>query len=161
MAFPYMNAASLSQPLFGLAGNVLTPVLSLVAGNYNIASLPAVVDVSGMEFSVGVVSKADTTTLSGGIAGGTGSSTVVVTFVDGGPTGDATGVAVLMDNDKFSNSAVFTAQVPRDQVGTALTDLDADDWVNFRVVANLTGAGGIGAVQIAIAYIYGKPAVIN
>jgi hypothetical protein len=37
--------------------------------------------------------------------------------------------------------------------------LDADDWVNFRAIQNATGL--VGTMNVTVAYVYGKPGVIN
>ena len=47
------------------------------------------------------------------------------------------------------------------RTGGSSTDLDADDIIGLQVIANVSGAGGIGHLGWTVAYIQGKPAVIN
>jgi hypothetical protein len=159
MSFPYMNAMSVSRLLTQTYSNDNpTSHSMLTTGQHNLFSVPGVVDVSAMEFSMSLSALASTL-LTRVLA--SAASTAVVTFSDGGATGDATGAAVLFSQDSMSNSLTsgFEANVPLDVTGTSSTDLDADDWVNFRVVQNATGL--IGGVNAVASYIYGKPGGIN
>jgi hypothetical protein len=161
--FPTQNAMSVSRYLIQ-AGPVVAMSVSLhqlQSGQYNLFSVPAVVDVSGMEFSVGVALDASSGGTPGlAVATADGSRTLIA-FQDGGPTGDATGNAVL--HELVSNTAsAWVANVPRDVTGTSTTDLDADDWVNILMTdTGGNGATAVGALELTVAYIYGKPGVIN
>jgi len=159
MAFP-SNNAEIAARLFGnVVNNAVTTHTFLLTGQHNWFSTPAVIDVSGMEIAMSIEQEAATTitrTTAGGAA-----STAVFTLSDGGASGDATGAAVLVSGDTFSNSltAGFPVNVPIDGAGTSTTDLDADDWVNFRAIQNATGL--VGTMNVTVAYVYGKPGVIN
>lgn len=159
MSFPYMNAMSVSRLLTGVQAAAASTVNFLTTGQHNLFSVPGVVDVSGMEFSMSPSNLANT---AGTRVVASAASTAVVTFSDGGATGDATGAAVLFSQDNMSNSLTggFPTNSPIDAAGSSTTDLDADDWVNFRVVQNATGAL-LGGVNAAVSYIYGKPGAIN
>lgn len=160
--FPYKNAHTLTQTFWGTEEAANSTVLSLVTGMYNMAQLPAVVDVSAMEFAFSVGQQ--------GVSGApvrfldTAVSTAVFVMADGGPTGDATGAAALFDSDNWSNSldgslgSTGSPNQPLDAAGSSTTDLDADDWLNFRVIQNATGLVGLAIVTAS--YIYGKPAAI-
>lgn len=159
MSFPYMNAMSVSRLLTQTYSNDNpTSHSMLTTGQHNLFSVPGVVDVSAMEFSMSLSALASTL-LTRVLA--SAASTAVVTFSDGGAAGDATAAAVLFSQDSMSNSLTngFEANVPLDVTGTSSTDLDADDWVNFRVVQNATSL--IGGVNAVASYIYGKPGGIN
>ena len=163
MAFPVMNAQVVSR-LVG-DGNINNTVnhyvKELTTGQHNLFSVPAVVEVSGMEFSLGVVSSA--TDGSKGLASETGASAFKPVMSDGGPTGDATGAAVLF-GDESSLSATggaYAANVSKDVTGTSTTDLDADDWVNLRVTINGATVDGAGNVNTQVSYVYGKPGAIS
>ena len=159
MSFPYMHAMSVSRLLTQVHNNAVTSTSFLTTGQHNLFSVPGVVDVSGMEFSMSPSANANTTVTR---VVASAASTAVVTFSDGGATGDATGAAVLFSQDNMSNSLTggFPANTPIDAAGSSTTDLDADDWVNFRVVQNATGAL-LGGVNAAVNYIYGKPGALN
>ena len=131
----------------------------LNTGQYNLFSVPGVVDVSGMEFSIG--QRSTSLSATPGIAASTDvASSPTFTFSDGGPTGDATGAAVLFT--AVTSTTAWVARVPKDIAGTSTTDLDADDWVNFRVTIQPgTSDAEAAQVDLAIAYIYGKPGSIN
>jgi len=154
--FPSMNAKSVTRPV--LEGGVLTTTgfFDLASGPHNMISVPAVVDVSGLEFSIAVV--ANNLSAGGGLEAGTASA-VSVTFSDGGATGDNTTVSALFT--AITSTVAFSDTVPRDVTGTSSTDLDADDWVNFHVtgVTSTTGLIGVGLANVN--YIYGKPGGIS
>ena len=158
MAFP-SNNAEIAGRLFGnVANNAVTTHAFLLTGQHNWFSTPAVIDVSGMEIAMSIEQEAATTitrTTAGGAA-----STAVFTLSDGGASGDATGAAVLVSGDSFSNSitGAFPINYPIDATGTSTTDLDADDWVNFRAIANATGL--VGTMSVTAAYVYGKPGAL-
>ena len=159
MSFPYMNAMSVSRLLTQTYSNDNpTSHSMLTTGQHNLFSVPGVVDVSAMEFSM-LLSALASTLLTRVLA--SAASTAVVTFSDGGAAGDATAAAVLFSQDSMSNSLTnaFLHNIPVDATGTSSTDLDADDWVNFRVVQNATSL--IGGVNAVASYIYGKPGGIN
>jgi hypothetical protein len=40
---------------------------------------------------------------------------------------------------------------------TSTTDLDADDWVNLNVAANLDTSAGLGIIVCQAEFIYGVP----
>jgi hypothetical protein len=160
MPFPYTNAQSVSRLVAnGVSSTVGGFLGNLPTGQYNVFSVPGVVDVSGMEFSMGLRLGG----LSGtpGLSGATDSaSSATMTFSDGGPTGDATGAAALFT--AITDTAGFVARVPRDVAGTSSTDLDADDWVNWHLTINPnTTDAGAAMVDLVVAYIYGKPGAIN
>jgi hypothetical protein len=158
MAFPSNNAEIAARLFANNDENAASGHFTLVTGQHNWFSTPGVIDVSGMEIAMSLEQVANTgqtkTTASA-------ASTVVMTLSDGGQEGNATGAAVLVSGDSFSNSLTgsFTINVPIDATGTSTTDLDADDWVNFRALQNASGL--VGAVNVTVAYVYGKPGVIN
>ena len=156
MSFPYANEHSASVTLFGVASEATTsPMLKALA--YPGFEVPRAVDVSGMELAVAIGSAA-ATTAANSIASGT--TTVVVKPYDG-----ATSASAATDNNElfavtdFSNSLTggWTAHQGRKAVGTSTTDLDADDWVNIDVAANISGAAGIGELIVAAFFLYGVP----
>ena len=160
MAFPVMNAQVVSRLVGeGNINNTVTHIVKeLTTGAHNLFSVPAVVDVSGMEFSLGVVS--DNTDGSAGLAAETGASAFRPAMSDGGTAG--VGTAILFDNSGgLSSSAVYTAYTPHYATGTSTTDLDADDWVNLRVTSNGATVAGAGFVNTQVSYVYGKPGSIS
>jgi hypothetical protein len=162
MAFPSMNAQSISRLIISsevaTATGIFERILTGQAGN--LFSVPAVVDVSGMEFSVAILMDSGSGTK--GIEASThNDSRLEVTFEDGGASGDNATVAQLFSASTLTGTVAWTAYVPRDKAGTSSTDLDADDWVNFLVASNATTVPGIGMAEVAVSYIYGKPGVIN
>jgi hypothetical protein len=158
MAFPIMNAKSVVKTIV----HATAPSAAVIFGNIptgptNIFSVPAVVDVSGMEYQF--VVQADSGSGAGGMEASTAdASRIFLALSDGGPTGDNTSVAVLAA--ALTNTVVFTDTVPRDVVGTSTTDLDADDWVNFHITGNPTTIPGAAIVGVSVNYIYGKPGSI-
>jgi hypothetical protein len=161
MAFPVMNAQVVSR-LVG-EGNLVNTVTHIVdgltTGAHNLFSVPAVVDVSGMEFSLGVVS--DNTDGSAGLAAEVGTSAFRPVMSDGGSGGVDTAVLFDSSTGGLSSSTVYTAYTPKDAAGTSTTDLDVDDWVNLRVTTNGATVAGAGNVNTQVAYVYGKPGAIN
>ena len=158
MAFP-SNNAEIAGRLFGnIANNAVTSHAFLLTGQHNWFSTPAVIDVSGMEIAMSIEQEAATTVTR---TTASAASTAVFTLSDGGASGDATGAAILVSGDSFSNSitSAFLTNVPIDAAGTSTTDLDADDWVNFRAIQNATNL--VGTMNVTVAYVYGKPGVIN
>lgn len=162
MSFPYANARGITITHLGLTGDAsVSTALTLVVGMHNIAQLPDVVDVSAMEFSAAIAQNAATGAPVRFAV--TGASTASFTFADGGPSGDATAAAVLVGATEWTNAAekAFGSSAspnqPLDAAGTSTTDLDADDWFNLKVIANVTGAGGFGALHLNANYVYGKP----
>lgn len=165
MAFPYLNAHTFSQSIGNLSqvANTTTPFLA--TGLHNMAQLPDVVDVSGMEFAFALQSTAITGAPARFLV--TAVSTAAFVMADGGQCGS--GGAVLFSatsagvnpwsntNDGSLGSAASPNQ-PRDAAGTSTTDLDADDWLNLKVVVNALGL--VGIVNLTASYIYGKPGSI-
>ena len=168
MAFPTMNAnvnsaVLLGKPL-GTASTTISVSMELATGTfaYNLFEVPAVVDVSGMEFGVSILFASGTVVVPNTTIA-SGASTVELVFSDIGPTGTLSAVT-LSNADDFSNTPTggWTSNLMQVGVGnTTAADLDADDVVGLRVIANLTTAGGVGGLQLTTAYIYGKPGVIN
>jgi hypothetical protein len=156
--FPTLNAFSVSRLVAKTGISTATGFGNrLSTGQFNLFSVPGVVDVSGMEFSMGVAY--DSTGNTPGLVASTNSaSSTTVTFSDGGPTGDATAAHSLFT--AISATTAWTTHVPRDVTGTSATDLDADDWVNFRVTVESTTVSGANAFDLAVAYVYGKPGSI-
>ena len=157
MAFPYANEHSVSATLLDV-GEGTTPVSEIISAEFALFQVPRSVDVSGMELAVGV-NVAPGTGLVQSVASGT--TTVVLKPYDG-----ATSASAASDNNElfavtdFSNSLTggWTAHQARKAVGTSTTDLDADDWVNMDVAANLTTTAGIGQMVVSAFFIYGVPA---
>jgi hypothetical protein len=156
MTFPAMNAKTVSSVWFPGTATSGTIAFALATGPMNAFSVPAVVDVSGMEFSICMV--ADSITGASLLEAQTG-STLGLAFSDGGPTGDNTTVTVLFS--ALTNTVAFDDTVPRDVSGSSTTDLDADDWVNFHITAQTTTVAKAGVVRGVVSYLYGKPAAIN
>lgn len=161
MAFPTMNALSVARLMTrGTVGTTSGIVESLPTLPHNIFSVPAVVDVSGMEFSVGAL--ADASSGTPGFAAATNeASALQITFSDGGATGDATGRAVLFAATDMTNTVEFEARAPHDNTGTSATDLDADDWVNFWVRQQATSTAAMAQFDVEVSYVYGKPGAIS
>ena len=160
MSFPAMNAKSVVYSVSSATGLTTTGILgTLATGPYNLFSVPAVVDVSGMEYSFSVVS--DSSSGAAGIQVEThDNSRNQIALSYGGPTGDNTTVSVLAA-DITNTATAFTDTQPRDVSGTSTTDLDADDWVNLHIVKQAAGVAGIGQAHVSVNYIYGKPGSIN
>ena len=110
--------------------------------------VPAVVDVSGMEFIFAL----------GTTKAAASASTFSVQVEDGGSTGTASGVMFSRLTNSPSTGTAWTLGTVRAATGTTATDLDADDVVSISTISGGTAASGFAA---AVAYIYGKPAVIN
>jgi hypothetical protein len=169
MAFPAMNAHVANTILPGkpIATTSTTISVSVELGTatsgYSLFEVPAVVDVSGMEFGISVLIASGSvvppnTTIA------SGASTVELLFADLGATGTAAGSTNYLTNaDDFSNTVTggWTTGLMRTAGGTSTTDLDADDVIGIQSVANLTTVGGIGTAGIHVAYIFGKPGAIN
>lgn len=161
MAFPTMNAKTIAGWIQGATVASTTDITeALITGQHNMFSLPGAVDVSGMEFSVGVLADALSGT-PGKAADATDASLTAISFSDGGPSGDATTVAELYAATSFTTSVAFAANVPRDATGSSTTDLDANDWVNLYIKTKPTTVAGIAAYNIEASYVYGKPGSIN
>jgi hypothetical protein len=156
--FPYTNAQSVTRGLYSPASASTDPHFQMQSGQYNLFSVPAVVDVSAMEFSIGVEWDATIANARGAV---TGAAVIEIGASDGGPTGDATSVAALFTDLNNTPTLQFAANVPVDVAGSSTTDLDADDWVNMHVGTNVSGTTGAGAFNYSVAYIYGKPSGIN
>ena len=162
MAFPSNNAQSVSRLIISSSASTATGILERILTGQagNLFSVPGVVDASGMEFSVSILMDSGSAT-KGLEASTADTSRLEVTFEDGGASGDNATAAQLFSASSLSGTTAWTAYVPKDAGGTTSTDLDADDWVNFLVATNVTTVPGIGAAEVAVAYIYGKPGVIN
>jgi hypothetical protein len=156
MSFPSMNAKSVAvlvtTPATGVA------IGAVATGPHNMFSVPAPVDVSGMEWSLSVVVDSVSGVLGLGASTVTASS-LQVTLADGGPTGDATVTAILATD--ITSTVAFVDTVPRDVTGTSTTDLDADDWVNLQITNQPTTVPGAGMIHVNTNYIYGVPGAIN
>ena len=158
MSFPAMNAQSVTKRFVG-GSNPAAAVCTagqLPSGPHNLLSVPGVVDVSGMEFSLGIA--ADSISGQGTLAAGS-TSAISITLSDGGATGDNTTVAVLAT--AITSTVAWADTTPKDVAGSSATDLDADDWINLHLTAVTTTTEGAGQVDVALAYIYGKPGAIN
>jgi len=154
-----MNAKTVAKTFVHATAPSTSVILANIpTGPINFFSVPAVVDVSAMEYSF--VIEADSGSGAPGLEASTAdASRLQIALSDGGPTGDNTSVAVLAA--AITNTVIFTDTVPRDVTGTSATDLDADDWVNLHVTANPTTVPGAGVIHANVAYLYGKPAAIN
>ena len=160
MSLPVMNSHVVSTMISvsgvgGDAGHQFVPTIQIP-----MFSTPGVVDVSGMEFAIALVIEGGST-FTQTIA--SGASTVEFQFGDAGTS--ATGTASgnhLISADDLSNTITggWTVHEARMAVGTSTTDLDADDWVNLHVVANTSAVGGVGALTMKAAFVYGKPGAI-
>lgn len=135
----YMNAVTHAAVLHDDA---------VTGDNMNWFKVPAVVDVSGMEFAFSL----------GTTKAAASASIFTMTVVDGG-----TGVTVATTGALFSTitnssgDSAWTALTPRMSNGTSSTDLDADDFVNMN--SSTAGTAATGAFA-SVSYIYGKPASI-
>ena len=160
MSFPYANEKTAETEVFNIDIAGATSHASLISAEYPVFMVGRPVDVSGMEVAIGVILAAATAGQAG-IASGT--TTVVFKPYDGG-----TSASAASDNNElfavtdFSNSITggWTTHQARKAVGTSTTDLDADDWVNLDVAANLSTSGGVGSAILAAFFIYGVPGTI-
>jgi SpoU rRNA methylase family enzyme len=152
-----MNAQEVARLFWSPASASTDPHLQMQSGQYNMFSVPSVVDVSAMEFSIAVEWDA---TIANARGSASGDGVVELGASDGGASGDATTVALLFADISDSVNS-FAANVPADAAGTSATDLDADDWVNIHVNTAVSGTTGAGAADYNVAYIYGKPGGIN
>ena len=157
-----MNAHVVSTLMTSFDEAAGTSMFSLATTlQYPFMSVPAVVDVSGMEFALVNMQEAAT-----GIGQSVASGASTVEFQFGDMGGTATGAASgnhLINPDDLSNTLAggWTLHEARFAVGTSNTDLDADDWVGLHSVANLTTTAGIGSATIRAHFVYGKPGSIN
>ena len=169
MSFPQFNAISVVGN-FGAYDQQdgLTPHMYLATGQHNLCSVPAVVDVSAMEFalSLGVLAN----TVVARYLAATGACTVQLTMADGGVSGEPTTVVPLFAGSLIWSDHLTTltttvvqdmlrSNVGIDAAGTSATDLDADDWLNLDVMGNATGL--LGLANINANFVYGKPGMIN
>jgi hypothetical protein len=163
MGFPTNNAMTVGRLVHRSTASSVTGIAEAIGtGQHNLFSVPAVVDVSGMEFSMGI--EADAGSGTPGLAAVTGdASALSVAFNDGGPTGNnaTAGLLFAATVQLTTSTTTWTAQVPHDAAGTSTTDLDADDWVNFIVSAQPTSEVGAASMSTVVNYIYGKPGTIN
>lgn len=138
MGLAYMNAISFGHHNIGA-----------VAGDTNNwFKVPAVVDVSGMEFTFALA-----TTKAAASA-----SVFTAKCTDGATTGVGTADLFTAITNSPSTGTAWTDITVRNQLGTSATDLDADDMVNLVTTTAGTAATGLTA---AVAYIFGKPSQIN
>jgi hypothetical protein len=158
MSFPYMNASTAERLLWSPNSASADPHAQLQTGQFTFFSVPAVVDVSAMEFSIAVEWDATIANARGAV---TGAAVLELGASDGGATGDATTVAALFADLTNTVSSRWVLNVPVDVAGTSTTDLDADDMVNIHVNTSVSGTTSAGAVDYAVAYIYGKPGGVN
>lgn len=141
MGFSYMNAETLATQLHDDA---------VTGENMNWFRVPAVVDVTGMEFAYGL----------GNTKAAGSASIFTITAVDGGSTGDAVATTAVLHatlSNGPSTATAWTVLVPRSVAGSASADLDADDYVNLVTTTAGTASTGLTAM---VSYIYGKPANI-
>lgn len=165
MGFPIMNAHSQMTFLTGRVDSATTDPdahLFLPTGNvYPLFASPAVIDVTGMEFALALTGEA-ATTQAADLA--SGASTWEIAFLDMGSTATGGTTNVLGGADGFSNTRTggYTVHEGISGVlGTSTTDIDADDWTVLQVVANATGAVGVGSIVAGVNFIHGKPGGIN
>ena len=161
MSFAAVNRHIVSTQVIEVAEGAGTTISFLATGShYPIFETPGVVDVSGMEFHIGILRSGATAVTQVLASAG---STFALVFGDAGTTatGDTGADNVLTNEDDFSNTLTgwYTVHQARKAGGTSTTDLDADDWVNIQAVANATGL--VGSVIAGAAFIYGKPGAIN
>lgn len=157
MSFPYSNEHQGEALVLDLDIGGATTHAALKSAEYPVFMVGRPVDVSGMEIAVAIVLAAGT---AGAVGIASGTTTVVLKPYDGG-----TSASAASDNNElfavtdFSNSITggWTAHQARKAVGTSTTDLDADDWVNLDVAANLTTVAGLGSVILASFFVYGVP----
>ena len=145
MGFPYGNVKGISVTLMGVASEATTTAM-LKALAYPGFRVNRPVDVTGMEIAIADALAAATTAANSLVSA---ASTVVLKPYDGATSGSAaTDNNELFGTGDFSNSLTggWTAHGSVRAVGTSTTDLDADDWVNLDVAANISGAGGFGEV---------------
>jgi hypothetical protein len=162
MAFPIMNAQVHSAEVYDMYNNAVTshsfiPTIAI----FPLAPLPGVVDVSGMELHVALISTGTSDTSKVQTLP-SAASTVEIVFGDGGTSATAdTGGALLEGGDKFSNTITggFTVHQGFKGAGTSTTDLDADDWVTLQALANTSAL--VGSLQAGFSFIYGKPGSIS
>ena len=169
MSFPSMNAETNSWFIGGSIGAVTTNQLELLGGTmvHSFLNVPAVVDVTGMEFGVTVGARWGTAASVTSIASGV--STITMIMADGGSTGSAPGSTnALTKADPASATPGFDNKGQPWQngemvtvTGSSTTDLDADDVLGLHLVANLTTAAGFGHIRGTVAYVFGKPGQVN
>lgn len=178
MAFPTMNAQAVHATIAGknVATGTITPIdsgnqLPTATAGYSLFQVPAVVDVSGMEFGVTVLGVAGSGTTHAGIASGV--STVLIRFCDLGTSGSSpasTNYLLGADNtvpvnrvSDFSNTPAdgWTTGETKYAVGTTTSDMDAADVIGMQLVHNLTTVAGFGVIGLNVNYVYGKPGAIN
>lgn len=163
MAYPYTNGLNIAGTLPGLSMGGGASAVGPISGEYPLFQVSSPVDSSGLEMAF--VSVLDATT-AGTQVMATGTTTVVLKPYDG-----ATTAAAASDNNElfavtdFSNSATGTnswtgAHNATKALGTSTTDLDADDWVNLDVSANITGAGGLGHIGWSAFFVHGVPGAV-
>tara|TARA_Y100000310_G_scaffold252550_2_gene259263 strand:+ start:383 stop:865 length:483 start_codon:yes stop_codon:yes gene_type:complete len=160
MSFPYVNAKTVNSMVVGKSHSTIIAKMQITSGNYNLFSVPGVVDVSAMEFSIGMQWAANAAR--GKSASGNAGYDVGV--VDGGTTGDLTGRGALftsLNGSVGTNITQFASTIPFDVAGSSATDLDADDWVNMLHLTSSTQGASFGVATCSAGYIYGKPAGIN
>jgi hypothetical protein len=165
MAFPIVNAHVNSMEIGGILAGAATPLYKLFTSaiGYTIMDTPAVVDVSGMEFGMGIT--ADSGSTAGRPTTASGASTLEFVFSSLGTTGTtAPSDNPLVTGDAFSNTLAggWTTNLWRKSDGnTTGADLAAGDVIGLHVVANLTSPAGVGVALVQVAYIYGAPGEIN
>ena len=164
MAFPSNNAMTQNTFLSHMQSATTTSTFPfLKAGTYfPVLNVPAVVDVTGMEFSLSVVAEA-ATTVAQDIAGGAASTVFNVRFFDMGSTATGGTTNQLVDGEAFCATVAggYTVHEAKSDTGTSTTDLDASDWVTLGVIANTADNTGVGSAQTQVSFIYGKPSTIN
>ena len=166
MSFPTMNAHAVSMSLVSKPVATTSPVLKLLTGTfgYSLFDIPGVVDVSGMEFGMSI--SADAATTLGDQVMASGASTVNLRFAElsgAGTQGASVNYLLGTATLEFSNTLAggWAAGEMKNLTGLSTKDIDADDIVGLQVYLNISGAGGLGAVNATVAYIEGKPSTIN
>ena len=164
MSFNYANADNVQGIIPALQSGAST--VGPISGEYPLFQVSSPVDASGMEMAF--VCLLDATTVGTQVLA-TAASTVVLKPYDGNTT-----AAAASDNNElfnvidFSNSGASViagqswsaAHNSMKATGTSTTDLDADDWVNLDVAANITGAGGFGVIGYTAFFVHGVPGAV-
>ncbi len=162
MSYPYVNGMNAA----GVLGSTLSTgsPTGFIAGGYPLFQVSSPVDVTGLEFAIAGHGAAGTALLA---AQATAGDTVNMQPYDGtttasGVTGNNPLIVTVSAAAGFGNSISGTnswtgKHAARKSIGTSTTDLDADDWVNLDVQANLTGAGGFGEIAWTAFFVHGVP----
>ncbi len=170
MAYAYVNAMNIAGTLMAPPELSATDTREIIAGGYPIFQVSTPVDVSGLEFAI-VGHGAGTALLA---AQATADNTVLMQPYDGtttasGVTGNnplvgsataataATAAPIGFGNIYTGSNSWTGKHNAQKRTGTSTTDLDADDWVNLDVMANITGAAGFGELGWNAFFVHGVP----